>query len=105
MSPPGLPLAAGSTLLETPGRVVCETLAQLLTSAELIDPANVRHILISPRKRAQRTEQLLFGDNPPPESSIQIDPDVAEWDYGAYEGRLTKDIRKERPGWEIFRDG
>ncbi|BEI85206.1 hypothetical protein CcaverHIS002_0506070 [Cutaneotrichosporon cavernicola] len=32
-------------------------------------------------------------------------PDIAEWDYGAYEGMLTKDIRKERPGWEIWRDG
>jgi broad specificity phosphatase PhoE len=28
-----------------------------------------------------------------------------EWDYGAYEGRTTIDIRRERPGWTLWRDG
>ena len=28
-----------------------------------------------------------------------------EWDYGAYEGRTTADIREERPGWTLWRDG
>ena len=28
-----------------------------------------------------------------------------EWDYGAYEGRRTSDIRAERPGWDLFEDG
>ena len=28
-----------------------------------------------------------------------------EWDYGAYEGRRTVDIREERPGWTLWRDG
>ena len=28
-----------------------------------------------------------------------------EWDYGAYEGKTPAEIRRERPGWEIFRDG
>ena len=32
-------------------------------------------------------------------------PDLMEWDYGDYEGRLTADIRRERPGWYLFRDG
>lgn len=72
---------------------------------ELIDPSQVRHILISPRQRAKRTEELMFGDHPPPKCSITIEPDVAEWDYGKYEGMLTKDIRKEHPGWEIWKDG
>lgn len=31
--------------------------------------------------------------------------DVAEWDYGKYEGMLTKDIRKEHPGWDIWTEG
>ena len=26
-------------------------------------------------------------------------------DYGEYEGRLTSEIRRERPGWYLFRDG
>ena len=32
-------------------------------------------------------------------------PDLTEWDYGAYEGRRTAEIRVERPGWYMFRDG
>jgi probable phosphoglycerate mutase len=35
----------------------------------------------------------------------QVDPDLQEWDYGQYEGRRTADIRQERPGWYLFRDG
>jgi len=31
--------------------------------------------------------------------------DLAEWDYGAYEGVTTKDILAQRPGWQLFRDG
>lgn len=33
-----------------------------------------------------------------------IDPDIAEWDYGDYEGKLSSDIHIERPDWNIFRD-
>ena len=32
-------------------------------------------------------------------------PISAEWDYGDYEGQLTADVRKRRPGWNVFRDG
>ena len=32
-------------------------------------------------------------------------PDLLEWDYGAYEGKTTEEILKERPGWDMFRDG
>ena len=34
-----------------------------------------------------------------------VKPDLAEWDYGAYEGRTTKEIHAERSGWRLFRDG
>ena len=34
-----------------------------------------------------------------------MDPDLAEWDYGAYEGLTTAEIRSQRPGWELFADG
>jgi broad specificity phosphatase PhoE len=33
------------------------------------------------------------------------DPDLLEWNYGRYEGKTTKEILAERPGWEIYRDG
>jgi broad specificity phosphatase PhoE len=31
--------------------------------------------------------------------------ELMEWDYGAYEGRTTSEIREERPGWTLWRDG
>jgi probable phosphoglycerate mutase len=37
--------------------------------------------------------------------SAEIEPDLSEWNYGDYEGRATIDIHKERPGWNLFRDG
>ena len=58
------------------------------------------HVFTSPRQRAQRTCELAgLG------SAAEIEPDIAEWDYGEYEGLLSVDIRKERPDWNIFRDG
>jgi len=54
----------------------------------------------SPSQRARRTAELAgFG------GLVEIDPDLAEWDYGQYEGRRTADILAERPGWFLFRDG
>ena len=55
-------------------------------------------VLCSPRARSQETAALA-GLSP------QVDPDLAEIDYGSYEGRTTKDIRAERPGWTVWRDG
>ena len=54
--------------------------------------------LTSPLARATQTAQLA-GLRAEPE------PDLMEWDYGAYEGRTTKDIRVERPGWLLWDDG
>lgn len=57
-------------------------------------------VLVSPLRRAMRTAELAgFGDR------AELDPDLAEWDYGQYEGRRTAEIHAERPGWLLFRDG
>jgi probable phosphoglycerate mutase len=57
-------------------------------------------VWVSPLQRVARTCELAgFG------AVAQTDPDLVEWDYGAYEGRRTADIRAERPGWQLFRDG
>ena len=40
-----------------------------------------------------------------PASSPEIDPDLAEVDYGDYEGRTTPEIREQRPGWTLWADG
>lgn len=54
----------------------------------------------SPRQRAVRTCQLA-GLGP----VTEVDPDLAEWDYGDYEGQLSTHIHENRPGWNLFRDG
>lgn len=57
-------------------------------------------VFTSPLRRAMRTCELAgFA------SVAHIDADLVEWDYGQYEGRLTVDILKERPDWQLFRDG
>jgi len=54
----------------------------------------------SPSQRARRTCELAgFGDR------CIVKDDLAEWDYGAYEGLTTPQILQERPGWLLFRDG
>jgi probable phosphoglycerate mutase len=54
----------------------------------------------SPLQRALRTCELAgFG------RTAEIDRELVEWDYGAYEGLRTEEIRAKRPGWELFRDG
>ncbi len=58
------------------------------------------HVRTSPLKRAQQTCQCAGLDH------LQaIEPDLSEWDYGDYEGQRSVDIRKERPDWNVYRDG
>ena len=57
-------------------------------------------VLASPRQRARQTCDLA-GQG----ASVLIEPDLAEWDYGDYEGLPSADIRRERPDWNIMRDG
>jgi len=64
----------------------------------------IRHAFISPLTRARRTAELaglLDGA-----VDARIEPDLVEVDYGAYEGRTTKDISAElgRP-WSLWADG
>jgi broad specificity phosphatase PhoE len=57
-------------------------------------------VFVSPLGRARRTCELAgFGGR------CRADADLLEWDYGAYEGKTTAEIRAERPGWYLFRDG
>src|SRR5260370_13346920 len=53
----------------------------------------------SPAQRAVRTAALAGL------TDAKEDPDLWEWDYGGYEGRTTAEIREERPGWYLWRDG
>jgi broad specificity phosphatase PhoE len=57
-------------------------------------------VLSSPLGRALDTCRLAgLGDQ------VQVREDLREWDYGAYEGRTTTDIRRDYPDWYLWRDG
>ena len=57
-------------------------------------------VFTSPLQRAVRTCELAgFG------TVAEKLPDLVEWDYGKYEGLVLAEILKERPDWQIFRDG
>ncbi|MGW1212538.1 histidine phosphatase family protein [Streptomyces sp. NPDC002499] len=67
--------------------------------APLLSRRSFALALTSPLGRAIRTAELagLTGSVP--------DPDLHEWDYGAYEGVTTVDIHRARPGWDLWLDG
>ena len=57
-------------------------------------------VVTSPLRRARETCELAgFGDH------AEIYDDLREWDYGDYEGLTTPQIREERAGWSLWRDG
>lgn len=67
--------------------------------APLIGRFRIGVAFTSPRERARRTAELAgFGD-------ARVDPDLSEWDYGAYEGVTTVEIHRTRPDWYLFTDG
>jgi broad specificity phosphatase PhoE len=54
-------------------------------------------VLTSPLTRARETCRLAgFGDQ------SQVAGDLAEWDYGVFEGRTTAEIRVTQPDWSIW---
>ena len=82
------------------------TAAGEAAAAALAGDLSARHIVAafaSPAQRAVRTAELAGLTRVP--CGLTTDPDLAEWDYGGYEGRTTADIRRERPGWYLWRDG
>lgn len=115
-----LPLTAnGEKRIRATGRA-------LIGDDRLIVPRNLAHIYVSPRKRAQRTLELLevgCAEKLPWEeqrkhaesgirtsAKVEITENIREWDYGSYEGITSAQIRSDRkaaglPEWDIWRDG
>jgi broad specificity phosphatase PhoE len=70
-----------------------------LLRAEL-SAKNFGLVLTSPLQRARETCELAGLA-----ARAEIDPDLMEWNYGAFEGVTSEQIHVDRPGWTIFNDG
>jgi broad specificity phosphatase PhoE len=57
-------------------------------------------VLCSPMSRARETARLAGLDG-----AVEVADDLRELGYGSYEGLTTAEIRTERPGWDLWRDG
>lgn len=67
---------------------------------ERLRDSTFEHVFTSPLRRALQTCELAgFA------AGAGVDDDLVEWNYGTYEGKTTDEIRKQRPGWELFQDG
>ncbi|KAL8857324.1 MAG: hypothetical protein Q9178_006090 [Gyalolechia marmorata] len=96
---------------------VLGTAQTIVGPGNLIDPAKLAHVFVSPRRRAQQTVDLLFGEGLSKSSGEGIDvttaSELAEWGYGLYEGLTTKEIQALRRehgldverAWNIWEDG
>jgi broad specificity phosphatase PhoE len=69
---------------------------QAIALREMFSGVLPARVLCSPRRRALHTAELagLTVD--------AIDDDLAEWDYGDYEGLTTAQIRAQVPGWSLW---
>jgi broad specificity phosphatase PhoE len=56
--------------------------------------------LSSPLLRARETCRLAGLDH-----AVATLPQLAEWNYGDYEGLTSAEIQARQPGWNLFRDG
>ncbi|MFE0454385.1 histidine phosphatase family protein [Streptomyces sp. NPDC058914] len=72
---------------------------QAKSLAPLLSGRTFALALTSPLHRAVRTAELAGVTGAVP------DPDLQEWDYGAYEGITTAEIHTTRPAWDLWTDG
>ncbi|PWN51748.1 hypothetical protein IE53DRAFT_385899 [Violaceomyces palustris] len=94
------------------GEAVMRNLAPTIVAvggSKIIDPTRLNHIFTSPRWRSRRTLEIMLEHIPENQRKEIPQPEVLEdcreWDYGAYEGLKTDEIRSQRPDWDIWQDG
>jgi len=77
------------------GRQQAKAAAETLAELQLDNP----FVVSSPRRRALITAEVagLTVD--------EVSPLLSEWDYGAYEGLTTPEIRRDVPDWLVWTHG
>jgi len=91
----------GRTDLELTAAGVAEASASAPLVRDVIGPRGLDAVYVSPRRRAQKTAELVLGNAVAP----RVNEWLAEFDYGAYEGLAPAEIQKLAPGWNIWDDG
>jgi probable phosphoglycerate mutase len=75
------------------GREMAAAVGQYLAAT------NFAAVLRSPMARARETCEIAgFGE------AAVVDYGLKEWDYGVYEGKTSKQIQAEIPGWSVWKD-
>ena len=82
--------------LDGAGKRQARALAAPLARVRARSGEDATVVLVSPLVRAVRTAELARL------APFELDSDLAEWDYGAYEGLTTEQIREHVPGWSVF---
>lgn len=63
----------------------------------ILRPRRLALVLTSPLSRATETCRIAgLGEE------AHVREELREWDYGAYEGRTTLEIRRQVPGWSVW---
>ena len=78
----------------------CRQAALLAPLVERVLSGDSALAFSSPRRRAAETASLVLPGWP-----VTVDPLIAEYHYGDYEGLTDEQIRLLAPGWDIWRDG
>jgi len=73
--------------------------AEARSLADRIGQRTFAAVFTSPSQRALRTAELAGFKH------AVVDEDLAEWDYGQYDGLRTDEILARQPGWNVFTDG
>jgi probable phosphoglycerate mutase len=67
---------------------------------ERLQGSTFAKVFTSPLQRATKTCEFAGF-----KSAAEVDRDLVEWNYGDYEGKRGAEILKDRPDWQLFRDG
>lgn len=89
----------GRTEIDLTDQGRTEALAQAPVLASMLDCSDPL-VFVSPRVRTRRTVELALPDH-----GFTVEPLLAEFDYGDYEGLTHDEIDTITPGWDIWRDG
>ncbi|MBM7836270.1 histidine phosphatase family protein [Clostridium sardiniense] len=66
--------------------------------SERIKDINIDTIYTSPIERAYKTAQIVKGDK---YIEVKVHEGLKEMNFGDYEGKITEEVMKENPDWDI----